>query len=237
MAKPIRVSQILVVTDGCSNVGSDPIVVAKEAKRQGIIVSVIGIVDADSKGAAGRDEAQAIAKAGGGLCRFVEVTDLSMTMQMVTRQTTQLTLHQAVNEELRQLIGKETAMMPPEQRQEVVSFIDDLAEEASLSLSLLIDVSASMTSKMNDVVASVRELSIGLEARKGQFHLRVFTFPDGGSRQYAKELILSHHEESLSELIGRIKPAGNTPTGPALSETVVAMLAYRDDAPRRDSVV
>ena len=39
--------QILLITDGCSNHGEDPIAMAALAKEQGITVNVIGVMEND----------------------------------------------------------------------------------------------------------------------------------------------------------------------------------------------
>lgn len=40
-----HVNQILLITDGCSNHGEDPLAIASLAKEQGITVNVIGIME------------------------------------------------------------------------------------------------------------------------------------------------------------------------------------------------
>lgn len=40
-----HVNQILLITDGCSNHGEDPLAIAALAKEQGITVNVIGIME------------------------------------------------------------------------------------------------------------------------------------------------------------------------------------------------
>lgn len=37
--------QIMLITDGCSNVGESPVMAAALAKQEGITVNVVGIVD------------------------------------------------------------------------------------------------------------------------------------------------------------------------------------------------
>ena len=42
-----KIRQILLITDGCSNQGDDPIAMAALAKEQGITVNVIGVMEKD----------------------------------------------------------------------------------------------------------------------------------------------------------------------------------------------
>ena len=62
--------QILLVTDGCSNVGVSPVVAAAQAYAAGITVNVVGIVDQGDLVEFGTTEIEEIAKAGGGLSRL-----------------------------------------------------------------------------------------------------------------------------------------------------------------------
>ena len=41
------IKQILLITDGCSNQGEDPIAMAALAREQGITVNVIGVMEND----------------------------------------------------------------------------------------------------------------------------------------------------------------------------------------------
>ena len=42
--------QIILVTDGCSNVGVSPVSAAAQAYEEGVVVNVIGIVDRSEYG-------------------------------------------------------------------------------------------------------------------------------------------------------------------------------------------
>lgn len=215
MWKEPILQQILLITDGCSNEGTDPVYVAQMARAHGIATSVIAIVDEGSLGDQGIREAQNIAEAGGGMCRIVRVADLSRTMQMVTRQTLQLTLHQVVNAELRQLMGQETEALPPETRSKVAHLVETMSEDVAILLGLVIDVSASMNAKMNSVREAVRDLEFGLTARSGTHQLTVFTYP-GALGEAVDVHRTSGENGSVADIIGAIRPSGNTPTGPAL---------------------
>ncbi|GJM73912.1 hypothetical protein HMSSN036_61280 [Paenibacillus macerans] len=100
--------QIMLITDGCSNVGESPVMAAALAKQEGITVNVVGIVDYGTIGELGSVEIAEIAKAGGGMSRIVGTENLAQTMQMMTRKTVVQTIQQAVNKEIRQILGDQT---------------------------------------------------------------------------------------------------------------------------------
>jgi Ca-activated chloride channel homolog len=214
-----RVKQILLITDGCSNSGMDPVYVAQAAREQGITVNVIGILDGGALGSKGEREVQNIAAAGGGMCRIVESNQLKQTMQMMTRHTTQLTLQQVVNKELRNLVGQEQEELPPDTRVKVAKFVDDLTDEITLQLVVVIDGSASMHSKMTSVQNAIRELEISLDVRSGSHAVAVVLYP-GPKEQDA--IVLNHFGEQtqLSKLASSLSAQGCTPTGPALTQAV-----------------
>ena len=95
--------QILLITDGCSNHGEDPIAMASLAKEQGITVNVIGVLDQDTIDESGLREIEGIALSGGGISQVVYAKQLSQTVQMVTRKAMTQTLQGVVNRELKQI--------------------------------------------------------------------------------------------------------------------------------------
>lgn len=215
--------QLLLITDGCSNLGTDPVYVAQMGRERGIATSVIGVVDDGALGERGRTEARNIAEAGGGMCRIVRAADLAHTVQMVTRQTMQLTLGQVVNAELRGIIGGDADELPPETRSKVAGVVDRMSEEVVLELGLVIDVSASMASKMHAVREAIRDLEFGLKARTGESAMFVVTYPG----EQGETAVLHRRIGSagmIADVIGGLRPAGNTPTGPALELAIQTML-------------
>src|SRR5690625_3215033 len=148
--------QILLITDGCSNVGIDPCAAAAHAASEQITVNVVGIVDDGSLGEHGASEIQEIARAGGGMSRIVTARQLSQTVQMVTRRAVTHTLHQVVQNELKHILNQDRVKdfgvndvhggtmleeLPPGQRAEVVGVIDEMGESSYLKVALLIDAS------------------------------------------------------------------------------------------------
>ena len=66
-----KLKQILLLTDGCSNEGTDPVAVASLASEYGITVNVVGILDGRSLSDQGMEEIQNIARAGNGVHQLV----------------------------------------------------------------------------------------------------------------------------------------------------------------------
>ena len=100
-----KLKQILLITDGCSNQGEDPIAMAALAKEQGITVNVIGVMEQDVIDEKGLKEIEGIALSGGGVSQIVYAQKLSQTVQMVTRKAMTQTIQGVVNRELQQIFG------------------------------------------------------------------------------------------------------------------------------------
>lgn len=213
--------QIILITDGCSNVGLDPVIAAAQAKEEGIVVHVVGVVDQGEIGELGAAEIAAIAKAGGGLSRIVGSDQLSQTMQMMTRKTVASTIQQAVNKELRQLLGGMTVQeLPPDQRGRVVQAMEDLTETIGLRVALLVDASASMKPKLGAVQEAVHDLMTSLKARSGYSEICVFHFPGGSGRNVELDADWTAELAKISRLFYKINMKGTTPTGPAMLEAI-----------------
>ncbi|WP_127587141.1 VWA domain-containing protein [Paenibacillus koleovorans] len=229
--------QILLITDGCSNVGISPVAAAAHAQQEGIVVNVVGIVDDGEAGERGMDEIAEIARAGGGMSRLVTAAVLSQTVQAMTRKTVMTTMHLAVSRELRQILGTgELEALPPDKRGEVVRVIDDMSEQTPLRVALLIDTSASMKLKLKAVEETCRDLLLSLQARKGRSEMAVFHFP---GRSDADLLIdWSSDLAKLQHLFYNLNIKGTTPTGPAIRQVLqhfsirASERADRSDSPR-----
>jgi len=220
--------QIIVITDGCSNVGVDPVVAASHALAEGIIVNVIGVVEQNELGNKGSVEIAEIAKAGGGISRIVNKRLLSQTVQMVTRKTVMNTIQQVVNKELRHILADgDMESLHPEQRAKVVHTIDELSETTDLQVLLLIDTSASMGSKLVAVQEAMQDLLLSLQARVGISELAVFHFPSL-ERQDGAELAMGWTKElaKLPNLFYKLNMQGMTPTGPALLQAIRFLQEY-----------
>ncbi|KIL34962.1 hypothetical protein SD71_16560 [Cohnella kolymensis] len=214
--------QILLITDGGSNVGESPVVAAAQANAEGITVNVAGVVDEGTIGEFGAAEIAEIARAGGGISRIVTSRQLSRTVQMMTRQTVAGSIRQAVNQELRQLFGVESVgALPPPKRAEVVKVMEEMEETVSLSVALLIDASASMKPKLHSVEEAIRDLTLSLQAREGSSKVAVFHFPgDSYQKAAVMDSDWTANPAKLGALFNRIRMHGTTPTGPALLQVV-----------------
>ncbi|WP_025693287.1 vWA domain-containing protein [Paenibacillus zanthoxyli] len=209
--------QILLITDGCSNVGESPVMAAAHARQDGITVNVIGVVDYGTIGELGSREIDDIAKAGGGLSRIVGTPQLAQTMQMMTRKTVVQTIQQAVNKEVKKILGEGSLDdLPPAKRSQVVTVVDELSETAPLRLALLIDASASMKPKLAAVEDAIRDLALSLEAREGDSEISVFHFPGSTSEAAVLDMDWSRNVSDIRTLFGKIRMKGATPTGPAI---------------------
>ena len=213
-------NQIVLITDGRSNVGVSPAVAAAHAYREGIVVNVVGVVDDGDIDGKGADEIAEIARSGGGISRIVNSALLAQTVQMVTRKTVVGTIHQVVNRELRQLLGgKSLADLPPEQRGPIVQAIDDWSEQVSLRVALLIDTSGSMKRKLRAVEQACRDFLYSLQARKGESEMAVFHFP-GDRTDTEMDVGWTRDLAKTQGLFYNLNMKGTTPTGPALLDVV-----------------
>lgn len=213
--------QILLITDGCSNHGEDPIAMAALAKEQGITINVIGVLDQDTMDENGLREVEGIAMAGGGISQVVYAKQLSQTVQMVTRKAMTQTLQGVVNKELKQILGSNVSLedLPPEKRGEVMEIVDELGETVELEVLILIDTSGSMKTKLPTVKEALFDLSLSLNARIGDNQFSVFVFP-GKRGDVEKVLDWTPKLEALSSVFPKLTSGGLTPTGPALREAV-----------------
>lgn len=232
IAKAGTIRQILLITDGCSNVGDDPVQIAAEARRAGVVVNVIGVVDRGDLGRQGKEEALSIADAGGGMCRVVQPAELSATAQMMTHQTMQMTLQQVVNQELLQAMGKTSEELEPNERARVAQVIDKLEETLRLELVVAVDTSASMKDKMPLVREALRDLSLSLQAREGEGLVAVIRFP--GKKESADVVHGFSTDFEVDSISNVLVARGGTPTGPALQEALQLFTQQRMGQDRRE---
>ncbi|RLQ91677.1 VWA domain-containing protein [Falsibacillus albus] len=213
--------QILLITDGCSNHGDDPIAIAALAKEQGITVNVIGVMENDVIDESGMQEIEGIAMSGGGVSQVVYAQQLSQTVQMVTRKAMTQTLQGVINKELKQILGSSASVeeLPPEKRGEVMEVVDELGETVDLEVLILVDTSASMKHKLPTVKEAMLDLSLSLNARMGENRFSVFVFP-GKKKDVEKLLDWTPRLETLTSTFSKLSSGGITPTGPAIQEAL-----------------
>lgn len=213
-----KLRQILLLTDGCSNQGEDPASIAAFAYEKGVTVNVIGILnEGGAEHSHGLREVEEIAKSGGGVSQIVYASQLSQTVQMVTRQAMTQTLHGVVHNELRHILGEEQEMedLPPDKRGEVMEVVDELGETVHLEVLILVDTSASMKPKLPMVQEALTDLSISLRSRSGNNHFSLFLFP-GKRKDAEKAADWTTDMDKVTSTFSRLSTGGVTPTGPAL---------------------
>ncbi|HEY4554032.1 MAG TPA: VWA domain-containing protein [Bacillaceae bacterium] len=215
------VKQILLITDGCSNQGEDPVAMAALAKEQGIAVNVIGVVENDTIDENGLKEIEGIALSGGGISQVVYSETLSQTVQMVTRKAMTQTLQGVVNRELRQILGSSASLeeLPPDKRGEVMEVVDELGETADVEVLVLVDTSASMKHKLPAVKEALLDLSLSLNARIGNNRFSVWVFP-GKRKDVEQVLDWTPNLQLLTSIFPKLTVGGITPTGPAIREAM-----------------
>ncbi|MDQ0247582.1 Ca-activated chloride channel family protein [Bacillus fengqiuensis] len=215
------IKQMLVITDGGSNTGEDPVAMAALAREQGITVNVIGVIEENVIDEQSMKEIEGIAMSGGGVSQIVYAQELSQTVQMVTRQAMTQTLQGVVNKELQQILGSRVQMedLPPEKRGEVMEVVDELSETVDLEVLVLVDMSASMKNKLPTVKEALLDLSLSLNARIGDNMFSIFLFP-GKKKEVEKLLDWTPKLESMSTIFPKLTAGGITPTGPAIREAL-----------------
>lgn len=218
-----KIRQILLITDGCSNHGDDPIAMAALAKEEGITVNVIGVMEHDVIDEKGMTEIENIAMSGGGVSQIVYAQQLSQTVQMVTRKAMTQTLQGVVNKELQQILGQTKTIedLSPEKRGEVIEVVDELGETVELDVLILVDTSASMKQKLPTVKEALLDLSLSLNARAGDNYYSIYVFP-GKKKDVEQLLDWTPNLQSLTKVFSQMTIGGITPTGPAIRAALSA---------------
>ncbi|MCI3923255.1 VWA domain-containing protein [Paenibacillus sp. TRM 82003] len=215
--------QLILITDGNSNEGISPVAAAAQAYARGVVVNVIGIADQQSDGWRGEQEIEAIAKAGGGIHRFVSPAKLAYTMQMMTRHTVVATIQQVVNAELKSIFKDEQASietLAPQKRAQIVKSVDEWTETAPLQVALLIDASASMKHKFQAVREAASDLMLSMQARSGRSELAVLHFPGNGSNAVEIDAEWTAELAKIEKILYKLNVKGTTPTGPAILQAL-----------------
>ncbi|MDF2607601.1 MAG: hypothetical protein K0S34_1797 [Bacillales bacterium] len=222
--------QILLITDGCSNQGENPVAMAALANEEGITVNVIGVLQNEDLDSSAEREIEEIARAGNGISQIVIAKQLAQTVQMVTRKAMTQTLHGMMNKELRHILGPGNTIesLPPDKRMEVVEVVDDYSEKVDLEMVILVDASGSMQDKIQTVKESLIDLSISLNSRIGNNSYAVVVFP--GTRDDAEKILdWTGKFNNLSSIFPKLSLGGMTPTGPALKEAVKLFKEKRNE--------
>ncbi|MBM7615967.1 vWA domain-containing protein [Alkaliphilus hydrothermalis] len=210
------IKEIIVVTDGQSNIGGNPVEAARKAFRKGITVSTIGIIDQKEQREAPFQEVVNMAEAGGGHYEYTYIDNLSQTIHTLSHKTVTSTLQEAVNKQLKQLMGNELNQMPPESRSKLLNYIDKYSDEVGVCCCILLDCSGSMAHKIQSARHSILDLLDSFGNRKGRIDIAVVAFP---GEQADTCRVLHHFNDDLNQMernLHRMKPKGGTPTAVAI---------------------
>ncbi len=212
----MNINQIIVVTDGKSNIGGDPVMATKEAAKNGITVSTIGIMGKGDGEEDCIDEIRRIAKNGGGEWELTYIENLSMTLQMVTQKTINRTISTVVNKQLKEIIGQEIDEMMPKERKKFVEYIENLSDEIFLRCCIILDSSGSMKPKLIKARESIIDLMNSLKARKGRSEVAIIAYPGKNGEMYDLINGFTDDTNTILERLREIKANGTTPTAPAI---------------------
>lgn len=221
MDNTATIKQIILITDGHSNKGEDPVSVAYQASAAGISVNTIGLLHQGQLGEQGRQEIEKIAQAGEGVWEVVEAQELVQSIQLISRQSSAQTIEKLVSKQLNKVLGlRDLVDLPPHKRGKVLQLIEELGEKSYLKCVILLDCSGSMQNKLELAKDSVVDLLLSLQARTGGGEIALVAFP-GPQGQMAKVVSgFTCQVESLEKSLETLRVAGGTPTGPALKEAL-----------------
>lgn len=209
----IEFKQIILVTDGQSNEGEDPLLVSKECGDRDITINTIGITDRGNEDS--MTEIKDIANLSGGVWEHTDLNSLDTAMSMVSMKSVYNTLEETVSKELKSLVGSEIDEIHPNSRKNIVDLIDRLGDTSDIKCCVVIDCSGSMKRKIEIAKSSALNLFRVLSSRKGNTEIAVIGYP------YQREdyNVLCDFTSNIIDLekgLQKIKVGGRTPTGTAL---------------------
>lgn len=226
-----EIRQIIVITDGKSNIGINPIEAARQANKAGIVVSTIGIINQDSDGDEKEiEELEGIAKAGGGLCEYTHLENLGMTVQVMTQKTAQRTIEQIVSRQLKSIVGVDMNNLEPKSRFKIVDFIENFGDSINLRCAIVLDTSGSMRNKLETAKKSLTELLRNLKSRRGNSMIAVIKYPGLCNDNASIICSFTDSVEFLQDRMGLLKAGGGTPTGLAIEKACELIAKSKDNA-------
>ncbi|WDV45542.1 VWA domain-containing protein [Clostridiaceae bacterium M8S5] len=234
MEKTLEFRQVILVTDGKSNKGVDPIKVVNENVQKGITFSTIGIIQG-YKDEESIKEIKEIANAGNGLWEITDIHNLEKSMCMLTRQTACNTIQQAVNNELKSIIGEELDKIEIQSRRKIIELIEKIEDEMTIKCCVVLDCSKSMTNKIEVAKKSIISLLRNLSMRKGNTYVGVIAYPFGMELDYKVVSEMTNDISGLENRIQSIEIGGLTPTGPALL-SAIELLSKDDSKEEKDGL-
>lgn len=235
--KEVIIKEMIIVTDGQSNVGGDPVLAAEEAFKKGIVVNTIGIVEQRKQDENSLVEIVEIAEAGGGLYEYTYIDDLYQTLQSVTYKTVNKTLQDTVNKQLKEIIGQDLEGMTPDSRSKFLQYIDKFSDEVALQCCILLDASGSMANKIFSARHSILDLMASFKGRKGKVDLAVIIYPGEGGENHRVIYNFGDDEGDLEGRLYDIKPRGTTPTAPAIYHGIHLMEDRNEILTLEDAII
>lgn len=216
----IEFKQIILVTDGESNEGVDPVLVARGSGAKNIAINTIGIVERETEES--MSEIKEIAEASDGVWEHTNIKDLNTTMSMVSMKSVLNTIEETVNKELKSILGSELEEIHPSSRKKITDLIDKLGDSSDIKCCVVIDCSGSMKRKIDIAKSSALNLLRVLSSRGGRTEVAVIGYPHR-DKDYK---ILCDFTSDIIELekgLQQIKIGGRTPTGMALKGALNAL--------------
>lgn len=209
----IEFKQIILVTDGESNEGVDPVLVARGLRAKNIAVNTIGITERETEES--MTEIKEIAEASGGVWEHTNIQNLDATMSMVSMRSVYNTLEETVNKELKSIVGSELDEIHPSSRKKIIDLIDRLGDTADIKCCVVIDCSSSMKRKIDIAKSSALNLLRVLSSRGGNTEVAVIGYPHR-EQDYKVLCDFTSNIINLEKGLQEIKIGGRTPTGMAL---------------------
>ncbi|RKD20929.1 Ca-activated chloride channel family protein [Caminicella sporogenes DSM 14501] len=216
----MEMKEIIIVTDGKSNIGGDPLLAAMEAQKHNIVVSAIGIIGKNESDENPIEEIQGIAKKGKGEWELTYLDDLSVTLQMMTQKTVNKTIGYVVNRELKEIIGSSLDEIKPKYRNKFIEYIENLSDEIPLKCCILIDCSGSMKQKLERAKESILDLMNSLRVRKGKSEIAVIAYPGVNGEMTNIINGFTDDVDLLKDKLKSIFASGTTPTAPAIYKAI-----------------
>ncbi len=149
--------QIIIISDGQSNTGPNPVNMAALAFDNSIIVNTIGIID-NEENSLPIFELESIAENGGGICELSNINNLSEALSRLTVKSVYNTVEEMVSQELKEILDLNIEEIEPRERHKFIKLIDKIGSEIDLRCLILLDISGSMTNKIDMARKSIFEL-------------------------------------------------------------------------------
>lgn len=220
------IRQMVIITDGRSNIGINPAEAAAKANAMGITVSAIGIISGEGRDEGDVMEIEAISKAGGGLCDYCYLEDLGIILQDMTQKTVNHTLECIVSKQLKSIIGQNITNIEPKARMKIVEFIESYGNRVDLQYAIVIDTSKSMMSKLELAKKCIADLMETLKTRKGVSKVALISYPGDSGNAANVACEFTSELSVLKEGLKALKARGDTPTGPAIEMAAELILEY-----------